>query len=267
MEWLQQFALSATTAVVATFLLMLAFRRGWLHWGEGLHVEEVATLQQKIKEQDVQILKQEDQIRKLIEELLDERRKREALEKRIDELEREKRSRAGTKVLGIWPQQPQSGLLDLAGSRDAIYDAGFEHIPLFGPQANKVEILRQLRKRDIAVIEIGGHGTYDGVPLADGLARPGWWEQILRGREHVRIVLLLTCFSDQSMFDAVNRAGVPHIITVNGEIQDRSAVQFAQAFYGNYANGMSVAASVREAKLILDYTEAAKIELPKTIKG
>jgi hypothetical protein len=266
MDLLSQAVVSVVGFIICFVLLLISLRRGWFPWGEWLGNEEVASLRQKIKQQDARLFEQSEQIRKLIEENLDWRRKTDKLEQRVADLEKEKGLRIGTKVLGIWPQRPQDPPLDLEGSRDAIYDAGFEFVPLFGEHANRQEILHHLRKGEVSIIEIGGHGTADGVPLADGLARAGWWEQVLKGRDHIRIVLFLTCFSDQSMFEAVRRAGVLHIITVNGEIQDKSAINFAQAFYSNYANGQTVAAAVRDAKLILDYTEAAKIELSKTVK-
>lgn len=252
---------------------VIAVRRGWIKLEEWLQVEVVSQLKRQIEEQDKKLKSQSDtlrtqekQINKLMEELIEERRKVNEFEKRITELEKEKGTRIGMKVLGIWPRRPQDTPLDLEGNRDAIYDAGFEFVPLFAEHANRQEILQNLRKGEVSIVEIGGHGSAEGVPLADGLARPGWWEQILKGRDHVRIVMFLTCYSDQAMFDAVKRAGVPHIITVNGEINDVAAVNFAQAFYSNYANGQTVAAAVRDAKLILDYTEAAKIELSKTVK-
>lgn len=243
-----------TTATVCFVVFYLGSRLGI--FGNAMQVEE---LKRQSKEQD-------EKIRKLIEELLDERRKTQKLEQRILDLEKEKGLRIGMKVLGIWPRRPLDTPLNLEGNRDAIYDAGFSFVPLFGEHANRLEILHNLRKGEVAIIEIGGHGTEEGVPLADGLARAGWWEQILKGRAHIRIVLFLTCYSDQSMFEAVKRAGVPHIITVNGEIQDKSAISFAQAFYSNYANGQTVAQAVRDAKLILDYTEASKFELSRTLE-
>jgi hypothetical protein len=271
MEWIQQATLLLIATGFSTIAILYAFRRGWIGWGEWLQVEEVARLNQKIREQedklkaqDIKLGDQEERIRKLIEELLGERRKTDQLETRIAELEKEKGQRIGTKVLGIWSRRPQDVPLDLEANRDAIYDAGFSFVALFDGEATRQNIFRYLRREEVSIVELGGHGTPEGIMLADGLARPGWWEQILRDRKHIRIVLLLVCFSDQSMFEAVKRAGVPHIITVTGEISDRAAIQFAQAFYANYANGLTVVAAVREAKLILDYTEAAKIELPKT---
>lgn len=268
MDLLSQIAVSVIASVVFFAFFFIAFRRRWIDLGDWLGNEEVVSLKQKlaeqdekIKKQDARILEQDDHIRKLIEEILNERRKTEKLEQRVMDLEKEKGTRVGTRILGIWPRRPQDTILNLEGNRDAIYDAGFEFVPLFAEHANRQEILANLRKGEVSIVEIGGHGSAEGVPLADGLARPGWWEQILKGRTNIRIVIFLTCYSDQAMYDAVKRAGVPHIITVNGEIGDAAAVNFAQAFYSNYADGQSVAAAVRDAKLILDYTEAAKIEL------
>lgn len=259
MEWFTQLVISLAVFTVFTILAYL-----WIRW-HGVNLREMQP--DKVRELENKIRDQDKKIQTLIEELLDEKRKSEALEQRIAELEREKGLRIGMKVLGIWPRRPQDTPLDLEGARDAVYDAGFEFVPLFAEAATRQNILHYIRKGEISIIEIGGHGTEDGVPLADGVARAGWWEQILKGRTHVRIVLFLTCFSDQTMYNAVNRAGVPNIITVNGEIGDAAAVSFAQAFYSNYANGQTVAQAVREAKLILDYTEAAKIELSKTVSN
>lgn len=264
MDWITQLGISLFAyTVIAAFLWILSAGR-FFNWG-GFQSEKVLSLEKRIAKQEERIETQDAQIRSLMIELLNEQRKNSALEERIAMLEKERGFRIGTKVLGIWPRRPNDQRLDLEGSRDAIHDAGFEHIPLFGDAATKSNILHYVRKGEVSIIEIGGHGTTEGVPLADGLARPNFWQGLLTGRSHIRIVLFLACFSDQAMYNAVVRAGVPHIITVNGEIEDKAAVDFAQAFYNNYANGQPVAQAVMEAKLILDYTEAAKIELSKTV--
>jgi len=48
---------------------------------------------------------------------------------------------------------------------------------------------------------------------------------------------------------------------VQGEIDDKAAVEFAQQFYQLYAAGMSVAQAFEEAKLAIDYRQAERLVL------
>lgn len=165
-------------------------------------------------------------------------------------------------VLGIWSGDD----LDTITERDAIYDAGFEYRPLFGDAATKKNILRELRQGTITIIEIGAHGDANALFIHGEELTAGWWQQVLTNRG-VRVAIILACFSDSSVADAFRRAGVPSVIAVSGEIEDKSAIEFAQQFYQLYASGMSVPQAFKEAKLALDYDQAEKLVLRTRING
>lgn len=160
------------------------------------------------------------------------------------------------KVLAIWPQSN----LDVIGERDAIYNAGFEYMALVGEKVRRSSILRELRTGKITILEIGAHGDNNGIIVDDISLSAGWWSSAVKGK-NLQVAMLLACHSDFSIADAIKNAGVPHVIAINGEIDDDVAVEFAQQFYQLYAGGMSVADAVRESRLAIDYTDAEKIVL------
>lgn len=265
MIWLEQFTITLFTAFLSTFFLMLAFRHRWGKWAEWLQSEEMAKLSQKVTELSNRLQKTETILEDtrserdtLRVELLDAQREIKALQRRLEDIETSRTSE-GIRILGVWSIEGGPPL-DLVGEMTGIYNSGLEYIPLYGSDATRGNILQRLRQDHPTILEIGGHGKTSGVPLADGLAEPGWWERTLRDRVTIRAVLLLSCYSDSALYDAIRRA-LPNarIISVTGEITDVSAVAFAKAFYNNYANGMEIVDAVDQAKLIVDHKEAGRI--------
>jgi TolA-binding protein len=159
-------------------------------------------------------------------------------------------------VLGIWP----ASNLDTSAERDSIYNAGFEYRSLFGAEVTRASILAALRTGNISIIEIGAHGNPDAIIANDLQLNAGWWQRVLDKR-NVKVAVILACFSDTTIADAMKRAGVQSVIAVTGEIEDKAAVEFAQQFYQLYAAGMDVPRAVAEAKLALDYRQAEKLVL------
>lgn len=159
-------------------------------------------------------------------------------------------------VLGIW----SGDNLDTIAERDAIYDAGIEYRPLFGDAATKANILRELRQGNIAIIEIGAHGDAEAIFVKGEELTAGWWHRALLGRD-VRVAIILACFSDNSVADAFRRAGVPSVIAVSGEIEDKATVEFVQQFYQLYADGKPVKEAFDEARLAINYDQAEKLVL------
>lgn len=266
MTWLEQFAVIFFTTFCSVFALMLASRHRWIKWGEWLQTEEMAKLQAQMSQLADRLAKTETILADtrterdtLRFELLTALRKIDGLQERIQELEDERAHRRGIRVMGVWP--PNDGpALDIVGEISGIYNAGFDYIPVTGMDATKSNVIHHLHHDEPTILEIGAHAKMSGVPLADGLAAPGWWERILRDRNSIRIVVLLACYSDNALYDSVRRA-LPHarIISVVGEISDKAAVAFIKAFYANYANDMEYTDAVKEAKLVIDYAEASKI--------
>lgn len=166
------------------------------------------------------------------------------------------RSANNLTVLGIWPESN----LDVHGERDAIRDAGLKYRPLFGEQATRSEILRELRTGKIGIIEIGAHGNSEELIINGQHLDAGWWQSTLT-RYPVQMVVILACFSDQSIADAIKRAKIRHVIAVTGEIEDSAAVEFAEQFYALYAANMPVEQAFEEAMLVLDYRQAERIVL------
>lgn len=163
---------------------------------------------------------------------------------------------AQIKVLGVWSGDD----LDVLAERDAVYDAGFEYYALFGEAATQTNILRQLRTGKYSILEIGAHGDADALLINKQKLGAGWWRRALRDRK-IRVALVLACFSDSSVADAIKAAGVQHVIAVSGEIEDIAAVEFAQQFYELFASGMKVEQAFDEARLALDQRQSEKLVL------
>lgn len=158
-------------------------------------------------------------------------------------------------VLGIWPDVAKLPPLNAAGEAAAIYNAGFNYRALQDKEATRLNILRELRRHAYGVIEVGAHGNADGIMLSDGLAEPRWWADVLHGPDFrgaksggVRLVVLMACESDL-VGDALVRAGMPAVVSVQRKIPDRDAVLFVTALYEGLADGATVEEAVARARL------------------
>lgn len=159
-------------------------------------------------------------------------------------------------ILAIWPDAS----LDLEGARNAIRSAGLAYRPLIKQSVSQSNILANLRRGDVGILEIGAHGDADGV-LVNGLHLDAdFWRKALQ-RYPVQIALVLACFSDLSVADAIKDAGAQYVIAATGEIEDRAAVAFAKEFYTLIAAGMDAPLAYDEAKLVLDYNQAELLTL------
>lgn len=187
--------------------------------------------------------------------------------KRIKELESQLgiMQEGKVKVLGIWPHLDNSPL-NQTEERAVIYNAGIDYISVSGKEVTKDRIFREFRRDGISILEIGAHGTPEGIPLADGLSEAGWWERVIRGKGRpIRVAVLLACHSDYSITDALLRAGVSYVIAVDGEVKDTTAVAYAKAFYTNYAEGLDVEQAHEYALLVIDRHEAEAFRLRKDL--
>lgn len=188
-----------------------------------------------------------------------------ALEKKVSDLQ-QKNAALSTQigshketrivVLGVWSGDD----LDTLSERDAVYDAGFEYYGLFGPAATQANILRQLRTGKYSILEIGAHGDADALLINKQKLGAGWWRRALRDRK-IRVAVVLACFSDSSVADAIKAAGVQHVIAVSGEIEDTAAVEFAHQFYELFAGGLEIEQAFDEARLALDQRQSEKLVL------
>ena len=251
--------------IAPTLLFVIAFiaiKRGWLR----VIVDggELEKLQEQVDKLQILLDYAEEERDKTSRQLAKALRRVEALEAREKELQAKIDALQlaidgrGTKVtvLGIWA----GSNLNVSAERDAVYNAGYEYRALFGVDVTRANILRELRTDSIGIIEIGAHGSPDAIIANDLQLNAGWWQRVLKGH-NVRVAVLLACFSDSSIADAIKRAGVQHVIAATGEIEDGAAVEFAQQFYQLYAAGLDIARAFDEAKLALDYRQAEKLVL------
>lgn len=180
------------------------------------------------------------------------------LEQQIDELRKKlehltnslpetiSKTGKGFTILAIWPD---TQTLRIAEERDAIYNAGFDYIPLYDEAAIRPNIIEHMRSGVVSVIEVGAHGTTDGVMLHDGLAEPGWWSRMLR-RYPVDLIVLLACDSFE-IARALNRESVPYVVAAADEIEDQYAIRFVMTFYNGLAANMPVTEAFEDAKLAI----------------
>ena len=262
MNLLLVIATSVAVSLAAFVGLVFLFQRGMITF------ESDRRLHQDIHEDYVRLSNLLDDTKaernQLLEELAQANREISSLRRELTELRIEltKFKKASKKeqisVLAIWPQ---AGIaLNQDGDRDALYNAGIDYVALRGDQATRANVLREFRQSNYTILEIGAHGSVDGIALFDSVVGAGWWQRVISNRS-INVAVLLTCYSDTSLTDALKRAGVKHIIAVMAEIEDKAAVAFAQAFYANYADGMEIEKAVSEAKLVLDLNQAEKIVL------
>ncbi len=251
--------------IAPTLLFVIAFiaiKRGWLR--VTVDGGELEKLQEQVDKLQILLDYAEEERDKTSRQLAKALRRVEALENREKELQSKIDAltlaidKRGNKlaVLGIWV----GSNLNVSAERDAIYNAGYEYRALFNEDVTRANILRELRTGSIAIIEVGAHGSPDAIIANELQLNAGWWQRVLTGR-NVRVAVLLACFSDNAIADAMKRAGVEHVIAVTGEIEDRTAIEFAQQFYQLYAAGMDVPRAFDEAKLALDYRQAEKLVL------
>lgn len=251
---LTYFLVSLGISVVLFLVAIIGFQSGRLRV-KGSADGRIADLESKIK----WLTEERDQ---LISKVLLLERKEERNKVIIAELQ-ERVGIAPAKegkpfVLGIWPQSD----LDTTAERAAVYNAGFAYRALSGPAVSRTSILRELRAGKVTILEIGAHGDSTGVMINGQNLSAGWWENALRDQAvNIEVALLLACSSDSSIAASIKRAGVPHVIAIDGAIDDAAAVEFAQQFYQLYADGETVRDAVDDAKLSLEPNQAERIVL------
>jgi CHAT domain len=243
-------------------LALYAMQRGWLR--VPVQGGELQQLREQVDKLQILLDYAEEERDKTSRQLAKALRRVEALENRekelqakIDALQVAIDNRINkVSVLGIWAGTG----INVTAERDAVYNAGYEYRALFNEDVTRANILRELRTGSIAIIEVGAHGSPDAILANDLQLNAGWWQRVLKGR-NVRVAVLLACFSDSSIADAMKRAGLDHVIAVTGEIEDMTAIEFAQQFYQLYAAGLDIPKAFDEAKLALDYRQAEKLVL------
>lgn len=246
------FSTSLIVSVVLFLFATVGIQRGWLRIGpEG--DERIAELESKIKWLT-------DERNQLISKVLKLESNELELKATIAELQKKvgikPRNERKPFVLGIWPDSD----LDTTAERDAVYNAGFDYMALHGRAVTRQRILRELRTGKVTILEIGAHGDETGIMVNDNNYSAGWWHNAVKGHG-VEIAMLLACSSDSSIAAAMRRAGVEHVIAVDGEIDDSAAVVFAQQFYQLLADGETFADAVRDARLTLEPAQAERIIL------
>lgn len=169
-------------------------------------------------------------------------------------------------VLGIWPQ-PAEGMpeLDQRGEASALYNAGFEFVELSGSSANIDGVVREMDRVNPDILEIGCHDNGRGDPvLSDGPTEPGWWGELVEGRE-ILLAVLLYCRSHQqdrlNVSDVLLRAGVQSVVSFNRPIPDEQALKFVRLLYEKLGEGRPIRQAVNRAKLVVNRTTRDSIRL------
>jgi hypothetical protein len=167
-------------------------------------------------------------------------------------------------ILAIWPTAPGQPALDTAGESDALYNSGYLYTALRGQQANRVGVVLELDRVRPTIIQLGGHGTTEGILLSDGIAEPGWWGEVVAGKG-VDLMVLLSCHSSQqdeiNISDALIRVGVRAVVSCDDAIDDGAAVRFCEIMYAKLSEGLPLATAVRRAKLGVNRRNAEMIRL------
>lgn len=171
-------------------------------------------------------------------------------------------------ILAIWPVAAGQPSLDTTGEADALYNNGYTYTPLRGAQANRVGVLLELDRVHPTIIQVGGHGTTEGILLSDGVAEPGWWAAAVAGRD-VELMVLLSCHSSQqdeiNISDALIRAGVQAVVSCDDAIEDGAAVKFTEMLYSYLSQGVPLALAVRRATLGVSRKNAEMIRLREAV--
>lgn len=255
--------------VIASFwVAVYAIRVGWIPIRVATHDEKINQLNQQIENLTAIVTDTKKERNDLLERLSKAYRRIENLEHdaeslraKLSDLQLQIQSQIPkefVRVLAIWPTTNPP--LNQNGERIAIYNAGIDYLALHGNNAVKQSIVREMRNGNYIIVEIGAHGSRDGIMLSDGLATAGFWQRIFTNSS-ARIVILLACYSDNEIADAFLRAGVKYVISIMDKIEDDIAVQFVKAFYRNYAEGLDVEQAFSDAKLIIDFKKAESIVL------
>lgn len=120
-----------------------------------------------------------------------------------------------------------------------------------------------LRNNECHVLHFGGHGLLGSLVLAgvDGGARSVDQERLGRFLRHksLRLVVLNACQGARTASDdvfsgvaqALVRGGVPAVVAMQEDVEDRVSISFTQYFYEALARGETVAESLAEARLKL----------------
>lgn len=104
--------------------------------------------------------------------------------------------------------------------------------------ATKADIIAELRrKREDANpwrrVHISAHASSEGILLADGMADPAWWNEVLDG---VTGIVLAAC---KTMAVADSVAGlVPYVVAIRENINNEDASQFTFSFWRAVADGL-----------------------------
>lgn len=176
----------------------------------------------------------------------------------------------GLFVLGLFPDQ--AGISNRADA-DAIYNSGLPYRALTGrvDKQRVIDAVSRVRKTDSSrvVLAVGSHGTAQvltggqlegGIVLSDGAIPAGWWRRLV---DHYPLaaVVLLACYSDESIGPALVAEGVAVVVAVDQAIDDNAAVAFSTTFWRLVAQGDKLTSAAEAAKLVLDPRQAEKIQV------
>lgn len=169
-------------------------------------------------------------------------------------------------VLGIWPEPPMDEPdLDIKGEKDALYNAGFTFVELSGASANIDGVVRELDRFQPKILEIGCHDDGQGNPvLSDGPTEPGWWGDLIEGKD-ILLAVLLYCRSNQqdrlNVADALLRGGAKAVVSFNKPVADGQAIRFARMLYEKLSERQPIDQAFQRAKLVVNRNTRDNVQL------
>lgn len=169
-------------------------------------------------------------------------------------------SPAGTTSLAL---DEEIRAIRLEHSRGQVADRlSIESIPVARP----MDLLRELKSRDPAVVQFSGHGAPGGLVFQDDLGQPRPVEaadlvELFRlAGDPVRLLVIAACHSE-SYVEAL-LAHVDCAIAMRGRVDDTDARRFATALYRSLAEGDSVQAAFDHARLAMRLERPASAAAP-----
>lgn len=220
--------------------------------GDGTVLSSILRQIIKLDEQISQLLEEVDKLRKARDELKAQAQehaklRRELEEKNVIETEVIKRKLC---VLGVWTE---AAGLDPNANAKALAAAGVDYTELIGERASMEWIAYELPRKEYTTIEFGVKGNAEGLQLFDGVATTSWLADL--ATEYRLETFLL--FSDNSggqggisLADAVLRSPtVTTVISVDKPIPDSIARRFARMLYARLGEGATMGAAVRQARI------------------
>lgn len=175
------------------------------------------------------------------------------------------------KILAVWPSYDNLGEYHKKDARQ-LYDTGLEYTALFGADATRAGIARELQNGNYNILEVLAHGDNGIIHLHDGPTEPGWWSRLATSHP-IHLVVFLSCETSSprqnNATKSMLRAGVDYIVSADRKLEAHDAVAFASLFYSSLADGLDIEAAFVQAELTMtrESAEMLRLHTPKKKAG